>query len=153
MMASTSNNPQFWLANSVASNHMTSEVQLLKLCKQNNYLVWFDEFMYVIQDKVMDKVLYKGLSEQGLYPIPFVLPSLLKASRSTTSSSKSSSASFVGRITSQSLWHKRFGHPAKDIVNNMLNKSKLPSVSSDANAVCEAFLLGKFKKLPFSARF
>jgi hypothetical protein len=32
----------------------------------------------------------------------------------------------------------------------MLNKSKLPSVSSDANAVCEACLLGKFKKLPFS---
>lgn len=130
MMASTSTNPQFWLADSGATNHMTSEVQLLQnlapyssgdtvqigngahlnvthighaklgslklnnvllipelaahllsiyqLCKQNNCLVWFDEFMCVIQDKVKGKVLYKGLSEQGLYPIPFVLPSLDK---------------------------------------------------------------------------
>ncbi|KAK9928310.1 hypothetical protein M0R45_025453 [Rubus argutus] len=89
----------------------------------------------------MGKVLYKGLSEQGLYLIPFVLPSLLKATRpaytnstQSASSTQSTSAAFVGRICSQSLWHKRFGHPTKEVVNSMLNKSKLPSVSSNASA-------------------
>ncbi|KAK9947388.1 hypothetical protein M0R45_003016 [Rubus argutus] len=200
MMASTTT-PQYWLADSGATNHMTNEVQLLQnlapysngdtvqigngahlnvthtgntklgsltlnnvllipelaahllsiyqLCKQNNCLVWFDEFMCVIQDKVMGKVLYKGLSEQGLYPIPFALPSLLKASSTASTSTTTSHAAFVSKIVPHSLWHKRFGHPSKEVVHSMLNKSRLPS-GSDATTTCEDCLLGKFKKLPFS---
>lgn len=103
----------------------------------------------------MGIVLYKGLSEQGLCPIPFVQLSVLQKSTSSSSSVGSSfvlptsSAAFVGKVIHHSLWLKRFGHPTRDIVNNMLNKSKLPMTSTEASAVCEDFLLGKFKKLPF----
>ena len=126
MLATTNLAPQFWLADTGATNHMTNDMHFLQnvityptndavqigngkqlaithsgdtklgslnlnnvlyipelaahllsiyqLCKQNNCLVWFDEFMVVIQDKVQGKILYQGLSKHGLYPIPFDLP-------------------------------------------------------------------------------
>lgn len=41
-------------------------LSIYQLCKRNNCLVWFDGFVCVIQDKVLGKVLYQGLSKQGL---------------------------------------------------------------------------------------
>lgn len=116
-------------------------------------------------DKVLGKVLYKGLSKQGLYPIPFELPTLLKHASTTasTSTAQSQSAStstaqsqygpvfgYHGKLTAHSLWHKRFGHPSSEIVNSMLTKCKLSSSLSSKTLVCEPCLLGKFRKLPFS---
>lgn len=54
-----------------------------------------DEFMCVIQDKVLGKVLYMGLSKQGLYPIPFELLLLLKRVSTTVSTPSCSSAMHV----------------------------------------------------------
>jgi histone deacetylase 1/2 len=198
MARSASNSPQFWLADSGATNHMTSEVQLLnnvapyqasdsvqvgnghhlkithigntilgllklnnvllipelaahllsiyQLCKQNNCSVWFDEFMCIIQDKVLGKILYKGLSKQGLYPIPFDLPLLQASSLTKTDSSPSA---FVGKLNKQSLWHRRFGHPSYEVVRHMLNKCNIRSSCDVQSSVCEPCLLGKFHKQPF----
>jgi hypothetical protein len=40
-----------------------------KLCKDNNCSCYFDSNKFLIQDLPSGKVLYKGLSENGLYPI------------------------------------------------------------------------------------
>jgi transposase InsO family protein len=196
--------PQYWLADSGATNHMTSDAQMLsnispmstsdsvqvgngaqlpvthfgntklgslilknvllipelaahllsiyQLCKQNNCSVWFDEFMCIIQDKVLGKILFKGLSKHGLYPIPFDLP-LLQASSSSGSSNAPvavQNKAFFGKSVKHSLWHQRFGHPSNEIVTAMLNKSGISSLHSSESSICEPCLLGKFHKLPFS---
>ncbi|KAL6140455.1 hypothetical protein ACLB2K_058754 [Fragaria x ananassa] len=125
-----------------------------QLCKQNNYMVWFDEFMIVIQDKVLGKVLYQGLSKQGLYPIPFDLPSINKSAERSlevkTPSSSTKSSCFVGKLVKHNLWHQRFGHPSNEVVKAMLNKCNIRSLMDSDQSVCEPCLFGKFSKLPFS---
>lgn len=202
MLATNQYTPQYWLADSGATNHMTSDAQMLsnitpvsisdsvqvgngaqlpvthfgntklgslllknvllipelaahllsiyQLCKQNNFSVWFDEFMCIIQDKVLGKILFQGLSKHGLYPIPFDLP-LLKASASGSSQGSSvQNKAFLGQRVKQSLWHQRFGHPSNEIVLAMLNKCGISSLPSSESTICEPCLLGKFHKLPFS---
>ncbi|KAK9912822.1 hypothetical protein M0R45_036662 [Rubus argutus] len=201
MLATNQYTPQYWLADSGATNHMTSDAQVLsnitsmptsdsvqvgngaqlpvthfgntklgslilknvllipelaahllsiyQLCKQNNCSVWFDEFMCIIQDKVLGKILFKGLSKHGLYPIPFDLP-LLQASTSGFSQSTSVlNKAFLGKSVKHSLWHQRFGHPSNEIVTVMLNKTGISSLPSSNSSICEPCLLGKFHKLPF----
>ncbi|KAL6191367.1 hypothetical protein ACLB2K_037758 [Fragaria x ananassa] len=132
------------------SAHLLS---IYQLCKQNNCSVWFDEFICVIQDKVLGTILYKGLSKQWLYPIPFDLPLLNKsAEKSTiavTSSPSTQATGFVGKLVKYSLWHQRFGHPSNDIVRAMLKKCNNHSLGDSEQFICEPCLLGKFKKLPF----
>lgn len=81
-----------------------------------------------------------------------MLKAISTASSSDASSSdskvSSSSATYVSRHIKHLLWHKRFGHLTKDIVNIMMNSSLLSLLVED-HTVYEACLLGKFKKLPF----
>ncbi|KAL6206574.1 hypothetical protein ACLB2K_023822 [Fragaria x ananassa] len=153
MLAATTSAPQFWLADTGATNHMTCNPMMLNNVTPynasdsvqigngaqlpithtgNTMLVWFDEFMCVIQDKVLGIIPYKGLSKQGLYPIPFDLPLLNKsAEKSTTavaSSPSTQAAGFVGKLVKYSLWHQMFGHPSNDIVRAMLKKCNIHSV-------------------------
>ena len=41
-----------------------------KLCLQNNTFCYFDAYQFLIQDLPTGKVLYRGLSKDGVYPIP-----------------------------------------------------------------------------------
>ena len=42
-----------------------------KLCLQNNAFCYFDANQFLIVDLATGKVLYQGLSKDGVYPIPF----------------------------------------------------------------------------------
>ena len=41
-----------------------------KLCLQNNAFCYFDAHKFLIQDLTTGKILYAGLSKDGVYPIP-----------------------------------------------------------------------------------
>ena len=41
-----------------------------KLCLQNNAFCYFDAYKFSIQDLPTGKIPYKGLSKDGVYPIP-----------------------------------------------------------------------------------
>ena len=41
-----------------------------KLCLQNNACCYFDAYRFSIQDLPSGKILYEGLSKDGVYPIP-----------------------------------------------------------------------------------
>ncbi|PRQ52801.1 putative RNA-directed DNA polymerase [Rosa chinensis] len=211
LLAATNLAPQYWLADTGATNHMTHNPQVLnnvipypttdgvqigngnqlaithignamlgilkldnillipdlaahllsiyQLCKQNNCSVWFDEFMCVIQDKVQGKILYQGLSKQGLYPITFDLPIFNKASAPISGNNKDSvqasttpqQSAFLGQQVKHNIWHQRLGHPANEIVKLMLQKCKIEQLVDCMKTVCEPCLLGKFHKLHFSA--
>lgn len=201
LVAAANYAPQYWLVDTGATNHMTSDAQLLsnitpvtnsdsiqfgngehlfvshfgntrlgslildniliipelaahllciyQLCKQNNCSVWFNEFMCVIQDKVMAKILFKGLSKHGLYPIPFDLPLLKTSMHSSTSFPTVQNKAFLGKCVKHSLWYQRFGHPSNEIVSAMLKTSGISCVPKTEASVYESCLLGKFHKLAF----
>ena len=62
----------------LASNLLTVH----KLCLQNNAFYYFDAYRFFVQDLPTGKIIYEGLSKDGIYPIP--------ASSSLDSSSSSS---------------------------------------------------------------
>jgi histone deacetylase 1/2 len=47
-------------------------------------------------------------------------------------------------------WHSRLGHPATPIVQHVLHRHELPSVSINKVVVCDACQQGKSHQLPFS---
>ncbi|CAL8136785.1 unnamed protein product [Prunus armeniaca] len=48
----------------------TNLLSVYQLCKDNNCIVVFDEYHIYVQEKQTNKVLYKGQSDKGLFPIP-----------------------------------------------------------------------------------
>ena len=75
-----------------------------KLCLQNNAFCYFDAYQFLIQDLLTGKVLYRGLSKDGVYPIPSsTLPS--------SSSSHLNSSGFATMSPQTLLWHNRLSHP------------------------------------------
>lgn len=112
-----------------------------QLCKDNNCRMSFDEFCFYIQDKVTGQVLFQGMSDNGLYPIPV-------SHFNNLFSSPSSPTAFLGAKISQSMWH-RLGHPSNVITSSMLSKSNVSTTLYSSLAICQPCLAGKFTKLPF----
>lgn len=57
---------------------------------------------------------------------------------------------FSGVKVSSEQWHSRLGHPATPIVQHVLHRHELPSVSVNKTVVCDACQQGKSHQLPFS---
>ncbi|CAL2255962.1 unnamed protein product [Prunus armeniaca] len=115
-----------------------------QLCKDNNCVISFDAFGFVIQDRVTKTILLKGRSNNGLYHIP-----------STVSSHYlSKKVALLGQHVKSSIWHHRLGHPTKEVVQSTLKASSLQcaSDSSNSNPLCSACLQGKMHRLPFPVR-
>ena len=72
-----------------------------KLCLQNNAFCYFDAYQFSIQDLTTGNVLYRGLSIDGVYPIPPF------ASDSSSSTSSFNSKCFAAVSTQALLWHQR----------------------------------------------
>ena len=79
-----------------------------KLCLQNNAFCYFDVEKFSIQDLPSGRILYKGLSKDGVYPIP--------TASNTFIFSKSSVYAFASiKPDLILLWHHRLGHPSSRI--------------------------------------
>jgi hypothetical protein len=110
----------FRLQNLLHSSKISSNLlSVHKLCEDNNYACYFDSNKFIIQDLPSGKVLYKGLSENGLYPIHSNHSSV-----QTLSASPSVSA-FLSTKNKWQLWHHRLGHPSDHVL-----VSALPNLSS-----------------------
>ena len=134
-----------------------------KFCLHNNCSCHFDANQLTIQDVPMGRILYKGLSDNGVYPIyPKLFNRTLPPSTSSTQFNpssqqhNSSSASFnVQKSHKWLLWHHRLGHPS----NNVLRSALLSSLSFldvcnktvfDLDSHCKHCLSGKMHQLPFN---
>ena len=133
-----------------------------KFCLNNNCSCHFDAHELKIQDIPTRRLIYKGLSENGVYPIysknfiksPFVNTSVNPTTSSQTSSFpqfQSSSVFHVNRSNKYLLWHHRLGHPSNKVLSTALSSidafCPLPSDEILSNYIyC---LNGKMHQSPF----
>jgi hypothetical protein len=90
---------KFRLHNLLHSPKISSNLlSVHKICKHNNCSCYFDSNKFLIQDLPSRKVLYRGLSENGLYPI-HTQPSIPSASPSSSASS-----SIQAFLSSRNKW-------------------------------------------------
>ena len=105
-----------------------------KLCLQNNAFCYFDAHKFLIQDLLTGKILYKGLSKDGVYPIPSN-PTL---SSTSCFNSVQNSAFVTVKPHQIKLWHHRLGHPSSKILFSAL-KPVFHSISlSQIHDVCSS---------------
>ncbi|BBH06313.1 hypothetical protein Prudu_017933 [Prunus dulcis] len=172
MAANMSYTPNdLWIADSGASHHMTPNVHQLQASAP-----------YSSEDKITigngegqatHRILYKGQSDKGLYPIPQVHPQPSQIHKSPLDSSisviankdaakdKASSLpptqgnsrphALLGQQVKTKLWHLRLGHSSNDVLHHMLKVSNIPLSVDSTTEMCDSCLQGKMHKLPFSS--
>ena len=122
-----------------------------KLCLHNNCSCYFDAYKFLIQDIPTGRILYKGLSKNGLYPIylkSVQSPSTQFISTSLQPQSHSNHAFHAQKSNYGIIW---LGHPSDNVLNSTLcslvsNKSASPDIVLNKNSVvthCKHCLSGK----------
>ncbi|KAM1002817.1 hypothetical protein ACFX2C_003204 [Malus domestica] len=96
-------------------------------------------------DKATRRILFKGLYNNRLYPIPY-----LTAFSSAPVFSANQVIACFGKLVTSTLWHSRLGHPSNPIVSHILHKSKVSVVKDTSPIVCQSCLEGKFQNFLFN---
>jgi hypothetical protein len=113
-----------------------------KLCLDNNCSCYFDAKKLLIQDLPTGKLLYKGLSSNGVYPIQSHL-------FHSTANKTACVAHFISS-DKWHLWHSRLGHPSSNVLHNIFPSFSTGSNSNTVTEHCQHCLAGKMHQLPFS---
>jgi hypothetical protein len=114
-----------------------------KLCLHNNCSCHFDANQLLIQDLPTGKVLYKGLSKNGVYPIH---------SSTFFNSAQNKTACVAQSVSPQKwqLWHSRLGHPSNKVLSSMFPSLQCnASLTNSVKTHCIHCLAGKMHQLPF----
>jgi transposase InsO family protein len=114
-------------------------ISVHKFTNDNQVSVDFHPSCFYVKDLATQRVLLTGPSKNGLYPMPGAV------------TSSSSPRVFFGARTSLHQWHRRFGHPAFQVVRRVLSQFGLPFTSNKAPAVCSACQQARSHQLPFSS--
>ncbi|KAG8484033.1 hypothetical protein CXB51_023002 [Gossypium anomalum] len=110
----------------------------------NNVFFEFHPSYCVIKDIQTRKILMRGQVRDGLYHFSASLAGLSPSVHNVA-------FQVCSPITDVfSLWHKRLGHPADNIVKTVLASCQISFNKSHINGVCVACQKGKSHKLPFS---
>jgi transposase InsO family protein len=114
-----------------------------KLCPHNHCSCYFDANKLLIQDLPTGRVLYKGLSKNGVYPIQSstLFNSVINKTACTAHSVSTASAH------KWQLWHSRLGHPSHKVLTTLF--PSLQCNSSLSSVHCKHCLAGKMHKLHF----
>ena len=108
---------------------------LHKLCLQNNAFCYFDAYKFLIQDLPTGKIIYAGLSKDGVY----LIPSNPNLSSTSCFNSVQNPAFVTVKAHHILLWHHRLGHPSSKILLSAL-KLVFPSISlSQIDDVCSSY--------------
>jgi hypothetical protein len=105
------------------------------LCLDNNCSCYFDAKKLLIQDLPTGRLLYKGLSSNGVYPIQSHL----------FHSTANKTECVAHSISSDKwhLWHSRLGHPSSNVLHNIFPCFSTGSNSKSVIEHCHHCLAGK----------
>uniref|UniRef100_A0A2N9H2Q8 CCHC-type domain-containing protein n=1 Tax=Fagus sylvatica TaxID=28930 RepID=A0A2N9H2Q8_FAGSY len=124
---------------SMASNLLSVN----KFCRDNNCCFLFDANQFKIKDMPTGKLLYRGPSKNGLYPIDGV--SLPPPCHTSNFSSIQSTKSVSSKV-----WHDRLGHPNSQVQQRIFSNSPVHNFSSNkTESACTHCIQGKMTHLPF----
>lgn len=115
-------------------------VSVHKLAYDNDAYLEFHPHFFLIKDRITKKTLLDGPCRRGLYPLPaaaFCHKQALNVSIATEPSLE--------------RWHCHLGHPSYSVVQQVVNKIKLPHNSSESRveSVCDSCQKGKSHQLPY----
>ena len=125
-----------------------------KLCLQNNACCYFDAYRFSIQDLPSRKILYEGLSKDGVYLIPslsslsptiYIAPQVSKSSLISTLS--------TGSSTQILLWHQRLGHPSAKLLSPAIHSVNPEFTFNNVDVCyssCKFCISAKMHKLPLN---
>uniref|UniRef100_A0A2N9J9M1 Integrase catalytic domain-containing protein n=1 Tax=Fagus sylvatica TaxID=28930 RepID=A0A2N9J9M1_FAGSY len=114
-----------------------------KLCLHNNCSCHFDANKLLIQDLPTGRVLYKGLSRNGVYPIH-------SSNLFTSAFNKTACAASSFSAPIWQLWHSRLGHPSNKVLSSIFPSLQCnTSLSESVKTHCTHCLAGKMHQLPF----
>jgi hypothetical protein len=133
-----------------------------KLCHDNNCSCFFDSHKFSVKDLLTGKILYKGLSENGVYPIYSSkfghlraiaqLSSHVHSSVYTSIKSNNTGTTSASSTKNWLLWHHRLGHLSARILHSVFpNLSSYNSLTKEYAFVhYNHCLSGKLHRLPFT---
>ena len=110
-----------------------------KFTLDNNVVVEFHPFFYLVKDSKTGAVLMRGRCEDGVYPVELCSPSL-----------QAHAITLDGTHTSLDCWHHRLGHPSSQTLSSLINSYHLPVSLSKSSLSCVSCRCNKSHKLPFS---
>jgi hypothetical protein len=98
-------------------NASANLLSIQRFCLDNDCHFILTSSHFFVKDNLTKAILLEGKSENGLYPLRF-----------QGNSHKSSRAivAFLGIKTSALIWHFRLGHPANDVVSQIVKAFQLP---------------------------
>jgi histone deacetylase 1/2 len=116
----------------------TNLLSVYRLVSDNDIFVEFHKYFFFVKDKVTKRILLRGRSRGGLYPLPF--------NRVSASGRQASS----GIRLSSEQWHRRLGHPSNKVVHQIVSSNNLPCSSNIESSVCDACQRAKSHQLPYN---
>jgi hypothetical protein len=119
-------------------------LSIQKLCLDNSCYFILTSSHYYVKHLLTHRILLKGKSENGLYPLRF--------GRNFHKGTKTF-ATLIGIRTTSLVWHFKLGHPSLDIVQRVVKEKHLPVSEFDFHktSACISCQLGKSKRQPFQA--
>ncbi|GKA93738.1 ribonuclease H-like domain-containing protein [Tanacetum coccineum] len=118
----------------VTPNKIKNLIFVQKFTRDNDVFVEFDAYGFSVKDYQTQKLLLRCDSMGDLYPVtqqpPLQNPVVLLLLSSTT-------------------WHRRLGHPGKDVLRRLESSNLISCNKSKSSALCHACQLGKHVKLLF----
>jgi hypothetical protein len=121
----------------VSSTHKNLK-SVHRLTNDNDVFIEFHSSHFLIKDRQTKAVLLHGKCRDDLYPLPPHPDLRLKHNFSST------------RVPLEH-WHKRLGHPSRDIVHRVISNNNFPCLSNNSTtSVCDACLQAKAHQLPYT---
>jgi hypothetical protein len=112
-------------------------ISVNQFARDNHVFIDFHPNFFCVKDLHSRQLLLQGPSIFGLYPWP--------------SLHDKSHAALIGEKVSLDQWHLRLGHPASQVVSQVIKSNKLPVVSSNLSSICSSCQQGKSHRLHFSS--
>ena len=130
-----------------------------KFCLHNNCSCHFDANELKIQDIPTGRLLYRGLSKNGVYSIysrNFLKPTAFHSTSVSPSPQSAQSSCFptalhVNKVNNWLLWHHRLGHPNNKVLTTALYSVDASCILPITDSVthCKHCLNGKMHQLSF----